>query len=186
MKTCKKCKEETCKQSAKYCFQHLLEHQQELRNKSVKKSIAKQKTKPKKKKVKTEQQQVEALRKRCVNLAKQINKIQSNYTCQYCGVDRTKKQIHSHHIFHEGLHKSMSADLDNLICLCASHHQSFAGSRNSFSFHACPTESTEWLINNIPKQYEEIRKRSIKTQKCDKLFWENKLKELKEYESNLV
>lgn len=134
----------------------------------------------KKKKTKTDRQKTEAMRKKCVAIAKILSKIRDGYKCRYCGVGKPQgKQVHSHHIFHEGSHKSMSAEIKNLITLCASHHQSFAGNKYAFSFHGCPTESTEWLQENW-EYYKEIKILSQKSIHCDIIFWTKKLANLKE------
>ena len=139
------------------------------------------KKKPKEKKVKTESQKKEALRKMCVKIAKEISKLRDKRICKYCGEefrkDGKRKQVHSHHIFHEGSHKGMSADVDNLITLCSSHHQSFSGNKYAFSFHGCPTESTEWLQENW-KEYPSLKIRSLKLEPLSIKHWERKKAEL--------
>jgi hypothetical protein len=125
---------------------------------------------------KTTQQITEALRKRCVVKAKVINKINSGYKCQYCGIGKPK-QIHSHHIFHEGINKGMSADVDNLICLCARHHATGEWNRtNGFNFHSSPAEAMEWFREKYPELYKTLNNRRNKTNKMD---WNKKLIELK-------
>jgi hypothetical protein len=140
---------------------------------------------PKKKKEKTEQQKKELLRKRCVKLAKQIAAKRDKWTCCYCGIGRPQRMTHEHHFCHEGLHKSMSADVDNLITLCATHHQGgmWMRSNDSFNFHNSPAESTEWFIEKYPERYKELKERKNNPIVCDMIFWEKKLEELKkEYE----
>jgi len=141
-----------------------------------------------KKKKLTDQQLTEKMRKKCVALAKIISKTQEDYKCQYCGVGKPQRQIHAHHIFHEGMYKSMSADVDNLISLCATHHQGGTWMRSStgFNFHNSPRESTEWLMENRTEQYNILKERSKKFVKLHIIFWENKFKELKELEANLL
>jgi hypothetical protein len=138
--------------------------------------------KPKKlKKKKTPQQQTEAMRKRCVAIAKKISKHNEGNKCQYCGVPRSQRMMHSHHLFHEGLYKAMSADPDNLITLCASHHQGgmWMRSNDGFNFHNSPRESTEWLIETYPERYKELKKRSMIIVSLSLAHWEKKLEELK-------
>jgi hypothetical protein len=84
----------------------------------------------------------------------------------------------------------MSADIDNLITLCVSHHQGvfnssigrFMGSHDNFNFHNSPVESTLWFSEKYPKRYTELKERSKQYQKLDRIFWENKLIELQKYE----
>ena len=138
--------------------------------------------KPKKrKKPPTEAQLKEAKRKQCVKIAKEISKLLCN-KCEYCGVGREQRMIHSHHIFHEGLFKAMSADVENLLSLCASHHQGgmYMRSNDGFNFHNSPRESTEWLMENMPERYAILKERSLKSEPLTMQFWENKLVELKE------
>jgi hypothetical protein len=135
------------------------------------------------KKTKTQQQLTELARKRCVKIAKEISKKKDGYKCCYCGIGKPQRQVHSHHIFHEGLHKSMSADPDNLITLCATHHQGgmWMKSHGGFNFHNSPRESTEWVMEKYHKRYKELKQRSLKAKKCDIIFWQNKKKELDEH-----
>jgi len=152
----------------------------------IKKQVERAKLKPikKKKKPLTEHQLVEKLRKKCVKLAKDIAKERDKYTCCYCGVGKPQRQIHSHHFFHEGMFKSMSADPDNLITLCASHHQGgmWMKSHGGFNFHNSPRESTEWYIENYPQRHAVLLKRSKEYKKLDMIFWEAKLEELNSYQ----
>jgi len=137
------------------------------------------------KKKKTSQQTTTALRKRCVKMAKDISKHLDGYRCCYCGVGRPQRQVHSHHIFHEGTYISMSADPDNLITLCAHHHQGgmWGKSNDGFNFHNCPRESTEWLMEKFPERYAALKKRSQLNQHIN---WENKLGELKSIYGELI
>lgn len=136
---------------------------------------------PLKKKSKTDQQKKESLRKKCVAKAKEISK-RNNPFCEYCGTDT--RVLHSHHIFSEGLNKGMSADVDNLITLCWLHHLGGLKfvSTKIFSFHGSPADATAWLIENRPKKYKELLKRSRIVEPKTLKFWEEKLEELKNYE----
>lgn len=135
-----------------------------------------------KKKEKTDQQKTEAMRKKCVAIAKILSKIRDGYKCCYCEIGKEQRRMHSHHIFHEGLHKSMSADVDNLITLCATHHQGglWMKSHDGFNFHNSPRESTEWIMEKFPERYQKLKERSWKSQHCDIIFWTKKLADLKE------
>lgn len=139
----------------------------------------------KKKKPLTESQLKEAKRKLCVKDAKEISK-KLNPVCAYCGIGRPQRQVHSHHIFSEGLNKAMSADVDNLLTLCSLHHQALVGrSQGGFSFHGSPSEATNWLIENMHDKYYELRDRSRITVPLDMNFWINKRTELKQQLKNL-
>jgi NAD-specific glutamate dehydrogenase len=78
--------------------------------------------------------------------------------------------------------KAMSADHDNLISLCATHHQGgvWMKSSSGFNFHNSPRESTEWLMENMPERYKELKGRSMIKVHLDYQFWEKKHAELKE------
>ena len=115
-----------------------------------------------------------------MSLAKEISKKYEGNKCQYCGVGREQRMIHSHHIFHEGLFKAMSADVDNLLSLCASHHQGgmYMRSNDGFNFHNSPRESTEWLLENMPERYAILKERSLKLEPITEKYWEQKKAEL--------
>jgi len=139
----------------------------------------------KKKKQKTEQQQVEALRKRCVAKAKKISKRLAKGICAYCGA--TNRVCHSHHIFSEGLHKGMSADVDNFINLCWLHHLGGLKfvSTKVFSFHGHPTDATIWLEENLPERYQRLKIRSREVFHLGMAYWSKKMEELVELENKL-
>jgi len=183
-KLCKKCSKETYANS-NLCYSHQKEKEREKMKVYARKEKVK---KPKKKKEPTELQKVERLRKRCVNLAKQINKEINKYKCEYCGIGKPQRIIHSHHIFSEGLNKSMSADIDNLICLCWLHHLGglHSVSTKIFSFHGHPADAMAWFQDKFPEKYTLLLERSRQTNKTDRIFWEKKLEELKKYKSNTL
>ena len=131
----------------------------------------------------SQQQMTEKLRKRAVVIAKEIAKKRDGYKCQYCGIGKPQRQVHSHHIFHEGMCKSMSADPDNLITICAIHHMAgkWVNSRG-WNIHGSPRESTEWIQALIPERYAELKQRSLQYQKLDIIYWNKKLEELRNYD----
>ena len=106
-------------------------------------------------------------RKKCVIRAKLKAKERDNYTCVKCG--RSAKQgyqIHGSHIKSEGLHRSMSADENNILAMCAQCH---------WWWHEQPTESDIWFREAYPKLAKELDKR---VQKPFKVYWEKKYKTL--------
>ena len=111
-------------------------------------------------------------RKKCVTLAKLIVRHRAKYKCAKCGQGEPLKQTHGAHIFSEGTHHSMSADMDNIICLCASHHN-----WGKESWHDNPVEMIEWLREYYGEKYEELRIRARGTYKVD---FQKKLEELKQ------
>jgi len=126
----------------------------------------------------TPQQKKTKLRKNCVQTAKAIVKHMNGYRCEKCGVSGQIKQLQGSHIYPEGRYSSMSADLDNILCLCAGCHM-----WSSDSWHENPLEASEWFRKKYPKRYETLKKRSRITQKIN---WENKLGELKSIYIELI
>lgn len=111
-------------------------------------------------------------RKRCVAKAKLIVKHQAKYFCEKCGADGRVKQMQGSHIFPEGRYSSMSADTDNILCLCAGCHMWSAD-----SWHESPLQSAEWFHRTFPERYEILKKRSQLNQKIDWLKKEIELDE---------
>ena len=134
------------------------------------------------KKKRTPQQETEWWRKKCVKLAKDISKQRDGYRCCYCHVGKPQRQMHSHHIFHEGMFKAMSADIDNLITLCAMHHQGgmWMKSAKGFNFHNSPRESTEWVMETYPERYNILKERSKVLVNLGLDYWKDKHEGLKE------
>lgn len=133
--------------------------------------------KPKKKL--TPQQEKEKLRKRCVALAKKISKERDNYKCCYCGRGKPQVAIHSHHIYNEGCHRAMSADIDNLITVCFTHHNS-SWINHQPSFHKNPMEMADWFRETYPERYKALKARSQKPIKADIIYWQKKYQDLLE------
>jgi len=131
----------------------------------------------KRKKKLTEQQKKERKRKACVKRAKEKSKERDGYKCCYCHRGRPQVAIHSHHIYNEGCHKSMSADIDNLITVCFTHHSSSWNAKEP-SFHKNPQEMADWFRETYPERYQDLKERSRNQITCTLQFWENKLSEL--------
>ena len=139
-------------------------------------------------KKKTSQQITETLRKKCVAKAKEISKIKSKYICDYCGIGKPQRMVHSHHIFSEGLNKGMSADLDNLITLCWLHHLGGLKfvSTKVFSFHSSPSDATAWFEDKYPERYQKLKLRAREYIKCDLIYWQKKYEGLTEMLKKVV
>lgn len=134
-------------------------------------------------KTKTEQQKKEALRKRCVTLAKWIARARDGFKCRYCGLGEPERGTQGSHVYAEAHSKSMSADVDNIIALCAAHHMTGVWNRAvNWNWHGTPAEATDWFREKWPDLAETLKKRNQELKVCDMAFWENKLKELKELE----
>jgi hypothetical protein len=135
----------------------------------------------KKRKKPTPQQETEKLRKKCVAIAKRISKERDGNKCCYCHRGKPQVAIHSHHIYNEGCHRGMSADIDNLITVCFTHHNS-SWNNHQPSFHKNPMEMADWFRETYPDRYKSLKIRSQKPIKCDIIFWQKKLNELKDLE----
>lgn len=102
-------------------------------------------------------------RKKCVAWAKDAAKTRDNYTCQHCGKTRDSGwAIHGSHILPEGAYVSMSADVDNIIALCATCHIggfNRGGSRVK-SWHGDPMYFAEWFNKRWPGRYQELHTRA--------------------------
>lgn len=121
------------------------------------------------------------VRKACVKLAKEIVKIQAKRRCEKCGADGRIKQMQGSHIFPEARYVAMSADTDNILCLCAGCHMWSAD-----SWHESPLQAAEWFHSNYPERYETLKKRSQKSVTCDLIYWQRKMEELKETYNKLI
>jgi hypothetical protein len=129
----------------------------------------------------------EKLRKKAVTLAKFIARKLAGEKCEYCG--RTKKegwQMHGSHIYPEGVYRSMSALVDNILCLCATHHTGgFWKNATEPSWHEDPIHFARWFNEKYPERAERLRLRSKEHIQADRYYWEEVLGELKQMEKNL-
>ena len=124
----------------------------------------------------------EVLRKECVNLAKLIVKTVAGWKCDYCGKIKPNVAIHAHHIYNEGIHRAMSADTDNLIVVCFTHHLGGWNAKEP-SFHRNPQEMADFINGKYPERMKELKLRARQNQQADEQFWEKKYKELtKQYQ----
>jgi len=120
-------------------------------------------------------------RKRSSTLAKQIVRHQADYVCAYCGA--THRVTHGSHIFAEGKNNNMSADLDNILCLCAYHHAMIPGRQpGDWNWHAYPAESILWFQRKYPQRWERLKDRSNSHYKVN---FEDHFKKLKEMANEL-
>lgn len=116
-------------------------------------------------------------RKKCVQWAKEKAKERDGFICLHCG--RKKEdgwQMHGSHILPEGVYVSMSADPENIICLCATCHNGgpWANNRNR-SWHGDPLYFSDWFRNKWPGRYEKLLE---KAQPLKVINWEEKWKEI--------
>ena len=101
-------------------------------------------------------------RKRSSTLAKKIVRHKADYICAYCGEGEPNRRTHGSHIFAEGVNKNMSADLDNILCICGVHHLAHASwnKANDWSWHGTPAESILWFKRKYPQRWERLKDRS--------------------------
>lgn len=126
----------------------------------------------------------ESVRRRAVTLAKFLARREKNFTCEYCGRREPSVKTHGSHVYSEGVHRSMSADLDNILCLCATCHMTGYWNRtNKWNWHGTPLEAIEWFKAKYPARYETLKLRSQKSVQADEQFWRKKLEELKTLEN---
>lgn len=55
------------------------------------------------------------------NLALKTCKEEAGNRCEICGKGKDEVQLHAHHVIGRR-HRSLRWDVDNLVCLCATHH----------------------------------------------------------------
>ena len=124
-------------------------------------------------------------RKKCVHLAKRIVRHEANYKCDYCGFGEPDRTTHGSHIYSEGLNHGMSADLDNILCICATHHMAASpwNRASKWSWHNSPAEAMDWFREKYPEKAEELRLRAQNPIKRD---FKKLHEELKERWKNLI
>ena len=122
------------------------------------------------------------LRKKCVELAKHKARELVGDKCEHCGRSKAEGwQMHGSHIYSEGAYVSMSADVDNILCLCAMCHTGgmFRGGRTKMlCWHSDPVYFGNWFDNKYPKRAKILKERARKSQQADLWFWEQKWKSL--------
>ena len=82
-------------------------------------------------------------------------KERAGWKCEYCG---TTENLNAHHIFSRN-NRSVKFDLDNGVCICASHHVFDP----TFSAHKAPVEFIEWIKEYRGEEWYENLRRKAKT-----------------------
>lgn len=109
-------------------------------------------------------------RKKCVTLAKKLAILRDKGVCQHCLRSKESGYVmHGSHIYPEGRYKSMSADVDNILCLCFQCH--------FYWWHKHPLEAAEWFKTKFAKLFNVLRLRSQGTRQIN---WQQKYEELKQ------
>jgi hypothetical protein len=131
-------------------------------------------------------------RKKCVDLAKRIVRHKSGYRCVYTSPDGQKcsqgeangKQTHGSHIYCENAHKSISSDLDNILCLCSGHH---VGMGNvTPNWHKDPKEMMEWFEKTYSERGKKLKDKKNKNIHMGLFEWKKRYEFLKEEWNKLI
>jgi hypothetical protein len=108
------------------------------------------------------------------NLWKELVYKRAGNECEYCG---QQGRLNAHHVFSRS-NRSVRWDMDNGICLCATHHV-----LGTMSFHKAPAEMLEWIREKRGEEwYDRLLKkaRSVMKGREAKEHFKNELKKLKE------
>jgi 5-methylcytosine-specific restriction endonuclease McrA len=88
--------------------------------------------------------------KKLDTISAKVCKDRDNWECIYCGNGKeTGNQVHWHHIVTRNNFQTRWC-LDNLITVCASHHN-----LSPKSFHKDP-EMFEWWVKTYPERYKKV------------------------------
>jgi len=115
-------------------------------------------------------------RKKSCILAKQIVRRLAKYTCAYCGKSEPQVATHGSHVYPEGTYRNMSADLDNIITLCFSHHTGGWNGQEP-SWHKDPITMAKWFNDKYPELAKTLL---LRTQTIYDVDFAKKYLELKE------
>lgn len=138
-KLCKSCNKQPPMMWRRDCLVCINKKQKELAREKKTKAVTKvkaRKEKAKEKKVNS----ISYLSDKTDDLWAIAVKVNFNYRCQYCNKWPDEVQLHSHHLFTRS-RKSTRWDIENWICLCASHHTL----SSEFSAHKTGNEFFIWL-----------------------------------------
>ena len=100
-------------------------------------------------------------RKKCVGWAKLKAKERDNYICQKCGKKVEGANAHGSHIYNEGAHRVMAAEIENILCMCYYCHINW--------WHKSPVEAADWFKEKFPELAEKLR---LRAQKIYPVNWE--------------
>lgn len=92
------------------------------------------------------------IRKKCVELAKEIAKYRFHHVCQKCKVSkRGGHVIDAHHILSEGAHIKLSTEIENIVALCRNCHTTATD-----SWHNAP-RGQKWFEEKFPGKREYLK-----------------------------
>ena len=128
--------------------------------------------------------QKDTSRARCIELAKKIARMKANYKCAYCGRGEPQYQTHGSHIYGVGAHSDMAGDVDNILCLCATHHVGgYWRNSNAICWHEDPMTMTDFFRDKYPVRYKKLK---LRTQQTIPQDWQKKYKLLKKQLNDLI
>jgi hypothetical protein len=107
-------------------------------------------------------------RKKCVDDAKLKAKIRDKWCCQKCGKKVEGQNAHGSHILNEGAYPLMSAEKDNILCMCYHCHIQW--------WHKCPHDASEWFDKKWPGRIKILRAMNEEKKK-HLINWEQRWKE---------
>jgi hypothetical protein len=110
-------------------------------------------------------------RKKAIDLAKKIVRKTIN-ECEWCG--KKDRKMDGAHIIPVRF-AAVAADLDNILCLCASCH-----TLSSNSCHENPVLFTRWLDSYAPGRFERLWERARPIAEMTAQDWMEKFKKLEE------
>ena len=117
----------------------------------------------------------EKQRKKCVTLAKRIAVRSAGGSCEHCGRSKLMGYVmHGSHVYPEGRYKGMSADSDNILCLCFQCHFLW--------WHKHPLEASEWFREKWPDRAETLK---LRAREIRIINWNDKHEALKAEEAKL-
>lgn len=145
------------------------------------KRIKEEKDKERKVKVKTKKHNsISYLFKKADDLWAIAVKVNYGYRCAKCNKGNDEVQLHSHHLFTRS-RKSTRLDIDNWICLCASHHTL----SSEFSAHKTGNEFFLWLEEIKWREWiNERMKNSLKVLHVSPDWIKEQIQILEEFISN--
>lgn len=104
----------------------------------------------------------------CQKMAKLAVLKRDGYKCQYCGLDRSERQIQASHVMSVHVHDYLQADLLNIKALCSYHHR--------YWWHSSPIDAYQWFADKFPERLKYLNKQAKKRTPPD---WEALYHEMK-------
>lgn len=178
-KKCKSCLKRPPHVWRRDCLECIRKKEKELA--MAKKTSEKQRIKVKKEKKKEKKvNSIQFLTRQTDSLWSEAVKINYNYRCCKCNKWPEEVQLHSHHLFTRS-RKSTRWNIENWICLCASHHTL----SSEFSAHKTWNEFFIWLEWIKGRQWiDSIANESNKIVHITPDYIKERKKEIEEFITN--